>query len=196
MKILQYIIHGLLIVICFYTSCSDISGQITTIDPGEISIPVPKEDSHFCRNSIYVELLGSGVLYSVNYDHRIGNKLSIRAGLSMWSIKSLDFIIFQLNDIKFRSFPIMINYLAGNGSSKLELGAGIMPTYISSSVGTVFYMIKISASGHRTIFPLIGTIGYRYQPEEGGIVFRAGVSPSLSSGDGIFNIGISFGYGF
>jgi hypothetical protein len=195
MKVIQYYIFKFIIVLCLYQFCSTLSGQITTINPREISIPAPKKDSLVCRNSIYVELLGHGGLYSVNYDYRIGDKISLRAGISIWSM-SMDMILFQLNDVKFRSFPLMVNYLIGERSHRFELGVGVMPTYISTGPGTFFYIMNTSPSGHETILPVIATVGYRYQSEKGGPVFRAGATPLLSSGGAAVSFGISIGYGF
>jgi hypothetical protein len=195
MKAIQYYLFKFIIVLLLFQYCSTLSGQITTVNPAEISVPAPKKDSLVCRNSIYVELLGHGGLYSVNYDYRLGDKISLRVGISIWSM-SMDMIIFQLNDVKFRSFPIMVNYLIGERSHRLELGVGLMPTYISTGPGTFFYIINSNPSGHETILPVIATVGYRYQPEKGGIIFRAGATPILVSGRAGFSIGISAGYGF
>jgi len=196
MKKIQYYISRIIAGICLYLSCAALSGQITTLNPSEISQPATEEKLHFCRNSIYVELLGHGVFYSVNYDYRVSNKVSLSAGASIWSIKSMDILIFQINGIKFRSFPLMVNYLIGNRSSRFELGAGIMPAYISSEGGSVFYLMKSTDSNHTTIFPVIANVGYRYQPEDGGFIFRAGITPAFRAGASSVQFGLSIGYGF
>jgi len=42
--------------------------------------------SHFSRNAVYVELGGTGELYSLNYDHRITKEIGFRVGFTAWSI--------------------------------------------------------------------------------------------------------------
>lgn len=189
-------ICGILTAICLYSHGADLSAQITTLNPGELSAPAKSEKSGLHRSSIYLELLGQGGLYSLNYDLKVSPKISLRAGISVWGFKSIDFIFFQMNEFKFRSFPIMVNYLPGKRSSRLELGLGIMPTYISTGGGSVFYLIHSDEPTKETIFPLVGNIGYRYQPEDGGIMFRAGLTPSLSSGGPGLSFGISIGFSF
>ncbi|MDR3611850.1 MAG: hypothetical protein P4L27_14870 [Ignavibacteriaceae bacterium] len=115
-------------------------------------------------NSIYVEALGSGLFYSVNYDrlfsHNIGGRIGI--GLLSDGLNSLYFI------------PVTLNYLIGKGNSKLELGAGV--TIVAAD-------IDLFGTGHRTSGSLVlGTaiIGYRYQPADGGFLFRIGFTPLFS----------------
>jgi hypothetical protein len=196
MNAIQYYTSRFIVAVCLYLSGTALSGQITTLNPGEIPQPAIEEKQHVCRNSIYVELLGHGIFYSVNYEYRMSDKISLRAGVSIWSIKSMDLLIFQINGIKFRSFPVMVNYLIGKRSSRFELGAGIMPAYISSEGGSVFYLMKSTDSNHTTIFPVIANVGYRYQPEDGGFIFRAGITPAFRAGASAVQFGLSIGYGF
>jgi hypothetical protein len=41
--------------------------------------------SSYNRNAIYVEGLGSGIAYSINYEYRITERIGLRAGFSSWS---------------------------------------------------------------------------------------------------------------
>ena len=193
---MYYYISGIITAICLYTSSTELSAQITTLDPSELSAPIKSEQSSLHRNSIYLELMGLGGLYSLNYDLRVTPKISLRAGISVWGFKELDLLFFQMDDFKFRSFPIMVNYLLGIRSSRLELGLGIMPTYISTGGASFFYLLNTDEPTKVTIFPIVGTIGYRYQPEEGGLMFRAGLNPYLASGQPGIIIGISTGVSF
>src|SRR6266704_4245650 len=40
-------------------------------------------------NAVFVEALGNGGLYSFNYDRRLNNSVSIRAGLTKWTSVAL-----------------------------------------------------------------------------------------------------------
>jgi hypothetical protein len=116
-------------------------------------------------NSLYVELLGNAGLYSFNYDRLFTHNIGARVGFSY--LHTSEDIIFR--EMTFYLFPVSVNYFVGEGSSKLELGAGM--TIISGS----FDFIGIQGSGSAVIPNLI--IGYRYQPEDGGLLFRIGFTP-------------------
>ena len=76
----------------------------------------------------------------------------------------------------------MISYLAGDESDHLELGIGLMPV-LSPGMGDT----KVIGTA---------TLGYRYQPREGGTIFRIGFTP-LYFFDHFFPwLGISVGTDF
>ena len=144
----------------------------------------------FAHNAIYVELLGQGLLYSINYDFRFSDHVSLRAGFSSWSIPAVPF--FPSSDLSFTGFPVMLNYLSGTGDSHLELGIGFIPA--TASVSGTF--LGENLSGGSTLIIGTGTIGFRLQPREGGFVFRVGFTPFITS-DGIKpSIGLSLGSAF
>lgn len=120
-----------------------------------------------CRNAIYLEVLGPGIVYSINYDYHISQHFGLRAGFSTWSLPGHSRR--QDTEIDLVSFPVTANYLSGDGSSQLELGAGVVP--INFSWGLFSEVVKKT-----TVLGTV-TIGYRYQPADGGLVFRIGFTP-------------------
>jgi hypothetical protein len=89
------------------------------------------------RNAIYLEFLGQGILYSVNYDYMLSDHFSLRAGATIWEMEPPDFSMKPSSGDRqkeFGGFPIMINYLSGEKDRHLELGIGIVPTYLSKLV--------------------------------------------------------------
>lgn len=133
--------------------------------------------------SIYFEVLGAGALYSFNYDTRFQstlNGLGGRVGVSFISIENNS--VFTL--------PVMLNYLLGKEGRYFEMGLGA--TFISFDAdddGVLF----VDDSG------FFGTMvfGYRYQPTDGGFMFRAGASPLFGNGNFIpYYPYLSFGYNF
>ena len=168
-----------------------ISDSITS--PGAQPNTIKQQETQFRRNAIYFELGGQGILYSINYDCRITPHLSLRGGLSSWSFSG-DFFLIQ-EKLRFTAFPLMVNYLTGPmKSSHLEIGIGLMPLFVSGSIG--FLYTPSNDTGNRTFLVGTATFGYRYQPKDGGFVFRAGITP-LIGGNGIaFTGGLSFGLGF
>ena len=73
-------------------------------------------------NSIYLEVLGSGGLYSVNYDRLISPNFGARIGISYFAFEADDFFFPTVNAFL---FPMSLNFFIGSGSSKLEVGDGL-----------------------------------------------------------------------
>lgn len=135
------------------------------------------------KNALYVELAGNSLIYSLNYDRRFSNKISGRVGLMRAGVSG----------VSLTAFPLMVNYLLGSGNHRFEIGAGPQIFLVSVDVpGDGFSGFDEDA----TAIAGTATIGYRYQPTDGGFVFRIGVTPSFSQ----FGFqpwgGLSLGYAF
>ena len=91
--------------------------------------------------------------------------------------------------------PATINYFIGNRNSKMEIGVGIVYASVGNSHSSNIFGFK---SGHNSASPIRGTatFGYRYQPKDGGLVFRIGFTPFFGSGKFFPSGGISFGASF
>ena len=141
----------------------------------------PKDSTdRFCRDAVYIELGGSGGLYSFNFDYRISKEIGFRLGFTAWSIVT--------------AFPITVNYLVGWHAHHIELGMGAVVGFVSLTGGTSFLGNGPSTGAQALWWE--GTIGYRYQPDDGGFVFRIDYTPLLEP-KGIYSWGgISFGYAF
>ena len=130
------------------------------------------------KNSFYVEFFGnSGNLYSLNYDRSFFAK----------KLKTLNFSRYVIRagvnyfDNKY-CLPLMILFDTGD-EHFFEAGAGWVPCLEQGKKmdGVAFFL------------------GYRYQPEHGGLMARAGFSPTyMMQGNDHWNmiIGVSFGYCF
>jgi hypothetical protein len=164
------------------------------------SITQPARAQVTAPNGIYVELLGNGLLYTINYDRFINDDMSLRAGFEYIGLGASDPSGSGASaSVSMMMIPLTFNYFLTShdkgkvGSSKFELGAGIMIANFSASAtgsaGDVF-----SASG----FGIAGTatIGYRLQPSDGGFIFRIGFTPLIGPGGFLPFGGLSFGYGF
>ena len=82
---------------------------------GSISISVSKVEA---KSSIYLELLGSGILYSVNYEYFIKDDMPLRTGVGRWSFET-----FFFEDVH-TTIPLTFSILKGESNHKLELGGG------------------------------------------------------------------------
>ena len=135
-------------------------------------------------NAVYVELLGNGLLYSLNYDRLLTPNIAARVGVTGLAAASDSAAAGVFGT------PLMVSYLFGRGNSHLETGVGVL--LVAGGVENVEGFEDESFSG------AIGTatIGYRYQRPGGGFVFRAGVTPFFNTnGIGPW-VGLSLGYGF
>ena len=130
----------------------------------------------FRHHSIYLELGGNSVLYSLNYDYSLslseGAKLALGAGLGLYSIDSYSDGPFPTKANLFFFTP-EANILFGKNSHHFETGASLL-------------LFQIPAL----------RIGYRYQPRKGGFLFRAGFTPFVVGMSFIPWGGVSFGYSF
>lgn len=133
------------------------------------------------KNTVFLELGGNAALYSINYDRLLLKDVSARAGIATYTLDN-DLGI----SVRITAIPVTANYLLGNGDNKVEVGLGLLLLSGKLDLGT------ISDSG------VLGTavLGYRRQKEEGGIMFKAGMTPIFGGGEFLFWVGASIGYTF
>jgi hypothetical protein len=134
------------------------------------SILTPAQDDSLRRNNVYLEVLGTGVIYSLNYERDFNTWSGIRTGFSYFSLPGGVSNSGAHTDIFF--IPILMgNFMfkfSGTGNA-LELGAG--------------YAYGPALS-----------IGYRYSPLNGGFLFRITYTPIFFTSNTRTWGGISFGY--
>lgn len=149
------------------------------------------------NKAIFIELLGSGMGVTANYDMRFSkgrqDGFGIRAGVGGMLLESnvTDEASIHSN---FTTFPIVVNYLIGKKRSALEAGIGIVPMY-GNLVKDSSTQPKMEEKGWGSTGTL--NLGYRYQPLNSGFVFRLTWSPAVNStGFSPAWFGMSLGYGF
>lgn len=87
----------------------------------------------------------------------------------------------------------MLNYTPGTGKHKFEAGLGLAFTFASKGEFD-FDSNDVIIIDQTTKLVGAATIGYRFQPESRGVLFRAGFTP-LFSNKGILPWGgLTFGY--
>lgn len=139
-------------------------------------------------HSIFLEGLGNAGLYSVNYDHRFASSLSLRAGFSIVGATDQQ----TRQEVSLLIVPVTFNYLAGGANHNLEMGIG--PLFAAGSVDDVETGSDAGISSG--LAGVTSTFGYRYQPADGGFVFRAGLVPFYSADEFQLWAGISVGMAF
>ncbi|HEU4406914.1 MAG TPA: hypothetical protein VFS43_16725 [Polyangiaceae bacterium] len=150
--------------------------------------PAPAEQNlgRTANNAVFVELLGNGGVYSVNYERFIDN-FGIRAGFSYLSIGAASDT--SSAKVSFVTFPVVASYYLGSANHKLQLGAGATVVYLSGESETE--LASASASGLGV--GATGVVGYRYMPRTGGFNFGVGFTPIIGAGGFLPWGGISFG---
>ena len=162
-------------------------------------VGVPQESKMPTTNAIFLELGGNGVLYTVNYDRLLAQDYGFRVGIGYLGVSSGS----NNGDGTSASASLLIipatfNYFLAShtdgkvGSSKFELGAGIVLVDLSANVSGGGIGNAFSKSG----LGGTATIGYRYQPSDGGVLFRVGFTPIFGSGGFLPWAGISVGFTF
>ena len=143
-------------------------------------------------NTVFLELGGNSLLWSINYDRMITEKISVRVGYGSIPIESTDEDEFDAVTITVAPVPIVANYLLGSGNHKLEIGAGILYIMVDGEVD--FGGASVSGSG--SVTATTGVLGYRYHRATGGFSFRISFTPIMLVGEMIPMGGLSLGYSF
>jgi hypothetical protein len=137
-------------------------------------------------NSIYLEGGGSAVAYSLNYERLLSNKLGLRIGFGYLPVSNST----GTKHASITSAPLTLNWFPFSdttSSSKLEIGAGL--SYVDLTKAAYGFAV-VNTIGYTAI------VGYRYQPWDGGFLFRIAFTPVIIAADFHAWGGISFGYGF
>ncbi len=138
--------------------------------------------------SLYLELLGSALGYSVNYDTRFSSLEESGLGMRIGIFYAPD------RGDSYICVPLHLNYLFGEGRKQLELGFGLSAFLTDSPI-----------TRDQNIFPS-GAIMYRWRPSKSGFLLRMGLAPIFIRVDGDSDgipppilwlwPGFSFGYKF
>jgi hypothetical protein len=118
------------------------------------------------KDSVYFELLGAGLLYSVNYERfLLDGRLGVRAGTTLVPAFSTPGVLGTFNSPAWISFPVVASYYLGPEHHKLQLGAGA--TFFASCP---WQNGKPTALGNLVW-------GYRYVPRGSGVDFGVAFTP-------------------
>ena len=115
------------------------------------------------RNSVYFEILGTGSLYSFNFDRVIYAKKSF--GIAARIGITYSPLISGVNEVAGIGCPIELTGFLGKKKSKLEFGIGTAYHYLFDDPDDLSFLI------------LVPRIGYRLQKDEGGFFLKTGFTP-------------------
>jgi hypothetical protein len=136
-----------------------------------VSPALADEPAMTARNHFFLELLGNGGAYSINYERFLADRWTVRLGFSEWSSQGF----WSNNENTYLLVPVTSSLLFGKGSNFLEVGGGVVWGRITKK-----YDNGIAPTEKRIVTNLTGFLGYRHQHPYGGFVFRAGFTPFYS----------------
>jgi len=145
----------------------------------------------YSKNCIYVELLGIGGLYSVDYEYRFAESLSGRIGFTRWSVPWGLFVVGSFDVV---GFPVLVSYLVGSGGHYLEVGGGVLIYSAKLSGSDVFFGSPVNGETSGALGAV--SIAYRYQPSRGGLLFRVALTPLTNFSSAKIWGGLSLGVAF
>ena len=154
-----------------------LTGLLSSLSFSQTNITAP--------NSLHLELLGNGLIYSLNYERMIVESFGARIGIGYLQVKEID----GDDQASLTTVPVMVTYLLGSKSSKLELGVGICYINISADIEEFLGVEESETLG-------TATFGYRYQRSDGGLLFRIGVTPFFGSIGFQLSGAVGFGFAF
>ncbi|MEM1417780.1 MAG: hypothetical protein AAGH15_22970 [Myxococcota bacterium] len=165
------------------------SAGTTHVAPIQPPPPVANRDARGARNVVFVEGLGAGLFWSLNYERFLTKDLALRFGFGVTRFTDPDF---EDTQYTFLAIPVLLSFTGvdnasgGNGAHHLNLSAGFVAVYVSETVDDTF-----TADGSGGLGVLEAS--YRYQPRDGGFMFRSG--PQLLIGAGIVQVWWSLALG-
>jgi hypothetical protein len=136
----------------------------------QTAVGTARPDVITAPNALYVEILGSGIIPSINYDRMLTNNFAGRIGLGYLPLGSVINSNGNSLSASITTIPATISWFPfGATSSKLEIGAGIV--YASIVAKEFDKADEGSALGYTEI------LGYRFEPPNGGFVLRVAITP-------------------
>jgi len=137
-------------------------------------------------NSIYLEGLGPGIWYSINYERRVIDDLGVRLGFSYIGLGSSVSSGGQTasSSASLLNFPITASYLGlRSGKHTFEVGGGVTISYATASASSGG--LTGSASGVGANGDIL--FGYRLHPVgHAGFNFRIGLMALIGRGLGFW----------
>lgn len=152
----------------------------------EAQLPERPVTTNIPQQSVYIELGGNGLIYSLNYDVLFQSNWGFRLGGAFFPSDFMDEDkLFTQKENSTAFMGIVMGYRAlGSGSNKMEIGSGIL-------FGTIYDRQKwdyIEPPG------LTFSLGYRYYPEDPShFTFKIAFTPVINRTGFHPGVGISLG---
>jgi hypothetical protein len=161
--------------------------EVATRPPADPEVLSPPLERRTANDSIFLEGLGNGVYYSLNYERIFWDgRASLRAGVGYTRLTAhKDIVLFSLNGSPPPAYtfteiavPLVASSYFGSASHKVQLGAGATVFYRTGPVGATTLDAVFNSQTSQGL-DVAGTlvVAYRYIPYRGGPTFGAGFTP-------------------
>jgi hypothetical protein len=147
------------------------------------------------RSSIFLELGGNGLVYSINYEIRFLDQFSGRAGFGFFNVSVYEPDRGVDQAVGVALMPLMINTFIGRGTHQLEVGLGPLLSLAGTGVDRVERGSAYVEVDDLSIAGYTSALGYRYQRRGGGLLLRAMLTP-FYSGEAQLWGGVSLGLSY
>lgn len=153
------------------------------------------DEERTAQNVVFGEILGNGIMYSVNYERLFGDSgFSVRAGFSFMALGfgSTTSAGSVSASTSWVTIPLLANYYVGGVKNKLQLGLGVTMLFVTANASSG----SLWGSADTTIPCPTAVIGYRYLPPTSGFAFSVGFTPFFIPGSSRSVLpwgGLSFG---
>lgn len=145
-------------------------------------------------NFVKAELLGPGILSSLNYERMVGEKLGVRVGYGGLSVDTTDDLDLSTTTVKITAIPIGVFYNAlGQNNHKISVGGGIDMLSLDVTGGVVDLLGTDLSEG---ISAPYGQVGYRYHRGTGGFHLSTDLYMIMFDGATVSTVGIGLGWSF
>ncbi len=101
-------------------------------------------------SSVYLELGGNAIAYSVNYDRMYDNKYVLRAGIGY----------FTIDNAGIATIPLTGSYVFGRGASKFEIGLGATILTAGSISEDSILLLQLSVQAFLPIVTIQKTVEF------------------------------------
>lgn len=149
---------------------------------GEVKAQNPRP----ARTTVFGEAGGNAWLYSVNADYRIGQNVSVRAGVTA----------IEAGGVGLYGGPRMVSALPGWKAHRAEIGAGVLLGYLANRSFEAYFGSDPEPGHANGMATPTLSVGYRYQQSEGGLFLRVAYTPVVAGGDWNHWAGLGAGYTF
>lgn len=130
------------------------------------------------RNRLYVELLGSGIVYSFNYERELHERLNVRIGIGGLPFQSVQYAVgFGMVGTTLGSRPHSVRLAAGGGLLYA------IDVWVIEAVDRLY--------GYGT-----ASVAYQFQPRARGVFFRAACTPVVTADEAQLWGGVGVGWAF
>ena len=145
-------------------------------------------------NFVKAEILGPGILGSLNYERMVGEKLGVRVGYGGLSLDATDETDLTMTTVNLTAIPIGVFYNAlGQNNHKLSVGGGIDMITVTLD-GAVIDLLGTDLSEGISI--PFGSFGYRYHRATGGFHVSADYYIMMVDGATGTTVGLGIGWSF